>query len=100
MNRISKLFVVAMMVTLMLCYAAPAYAGGEVKGVIQSIDADNFQFVVATHDGQFYTFQMDEDAQVYINYREVQLNNLEEGDDVTVMFGPMRKPIGPSRSAV
>lgn len=83
MMHLPKICVALMVVAMVLACTSPALAG-DLKGNINSIDADDFMFVLEVANGQFLSVYMDEDFDIYLNDRTVPLSELRAGDEVTV----------------
>ena len=85
MNRVPKWFLLVLALVFLLGLAAPVLAD-EAKGKIKSVDADKSQFVVTDKDGKDWTFKMDDNAKIRLNDKDSKLNDLKEGDEVTVTY--------------
>jgi Cu/Ag efflux protein CusF len=85
MNRVPKWFVLVLVLVFLLGLAAPVLAE-EVKGKIKSVDADKNQFVLTDKDGKDLTFKMDDNAKIRLNDKDSKLNDLKEGDEITVTY--------------
>ncbi len=85
MNRVPKWFVLVLVLVFLLGLAAPVLAE-EVKGKIKSVDADKNQFVLTDKDAKDLTFKMDDNAKIRLNDKDSKLNDLKEGDEITVTY--------------
>ncbi len=70
---------------LLLGLSATALAG-ETRGRIETIYADQNEFLVKDMDGEEYKFQLGEDSAILINDEEKTFEDLKEGDEVTVTW--------------
>ena len=50
------------------------------------MDADKNQFVLTDKDGKDLTFKMDDNAKIRLNDKDSKLNDLKEGDEITVTY--------------
>jgi Cu/Ag efflux protein CusF len=85
MNRVPKWFLLVLVMLFLLGLAGPVMAE-EAKGKIKSVDADKSQFVLTDKDGKDWTFKMDDNAKIRLNDKDSKVNDLKEGDEVTVTF--------------
>lgn len=74
-----------LVVTLMLGLAGTAVAD-ETSGRINAVLADDFTFTFTEKDGTEHTMLLEATGEVRINDRIVQLDELNEGDEVTVTW--------------
>jgi hypothetical protein len=85
MKRFPQLCLAVFALLLVIGLAAPAWAEGDMKGKIKSVDPDRLEFVIDDSKGNVVTFQLDEDAQIILNDREATLADLQPGDQAIVM---------------
>jgi Cu/Ag efflux protein CusF len=85
MIRLPKWFLVVLAMGLMASLAAAALAS-EAKGKIKSVTADKNEFVVTDNDGKNWEFTLSDDGKVLLGQKDVKLNELKEGDEVTVTY--------------
>ncbi len=85
MMRMPKAFVMVLAVGLLVALATPALAA-EAKGKIKSITADKHQFVLTDENGKDWTFMLSEDGKVRLGDKSAKLDELKEGDRVTVTY--------------
>ena len=85
MLRPPKWFLIVLAMTLLLAVAAPVLAD-EVKGKIKSITADKREFTVTDSDGKNHEFVLNEDGKVKLGDKDSKLNDLKEGNEVTITY--------------
>jgi len=85
MVRLPKWFVVVLALIVLVGLAMPVLAD-ETKGKIKSVSADKKEFVFSDKDGKDWTFQMAEDAKIKLGDKDIKLNELKAGDEVTVTY--------------
>jgi len=85
MIRMPKWLLMALAMTLLVAVAAPVMAE-EVKGKIKSISADKREFTVTDNDGKTHDFILNEDGKVKLGDKDGKLNDLKEGDEVTITY--------------
>ena len=93
MVRYSKWFVAAFTLALFVGLTEPAFAD-EAKGKIKSVGKKAF---VITDDkrGTNWTYQAHSNIKIILGDKEIKLNELKEGDEVTVTY----KKLGTNRDA-
>jgi Cu/Ag efflux protein CusF len=80
-----KWLLMVLAMTLLVAVAAPVMAE-EVKGKIKSISADKREFTVTDNDGKTHDFTLNEDGKVKLGDKDGKLNDLKEGDEVTITY--------------
>jgi Cu/Ag efflux protein CusF len=85
MTRLSKWFLALVALSLLAGLTTAAVAS-EAKGKIKSVTADKNEFVVTDQDGKNWEFTMTEDGKIRLGDKDVKLNELKEGDEVTVTY--------------
>ena len=85
MIRMPKWLLMVLAMTLLVAVAAPVMAE-EVKGKIKSISADKREFTVTDNDGKTHDFILNEDGKVKLGDKDGKLNDLKEGDEVTITY--------------
>jgi hypothetical protein len=83
MMRLRNLMVAALLAVL---FSAATASAQQVKGTVKDVYPGPMQFVVTDQNGTAHVFKMDEDAQVYIDGMPGTLEDLREGDRVTVTY--------------
>jgi Cu/Ag efflux protein CusF len=86
MIRLPKWLLVALALVVLAALATPALAAEEVKGKIKTLTADKKEFVLTDENGKDMEFTVTEDAKLRLGDKDIKLNELKEGDQVTVMF--------------
>jgi Cu/Ag efflux protein CusF len=83
MIRLPRWLNVSLALTLLLALASPALANGKIK----SINADAKQVVVTDQDGKDYTYNLTDNAKIFLsNGKEGKLDDLKADQDVMVLF--------------
>jgi len=59
---------------------------GAAKGKVKSITADKKEFTVTDNNGKDWNFTLSADAKIRLGDKEVQLNDMKRGDEVTVTY--------------
>jgi hypothetical protein len=85
MIRMPKWLLLTLAVTLLVVFAAPALAD-EAKGKIKSVSADKKEIVVTDKDGKDWTFVLNDDGKVALGDKDGKLNDLKEGEEVTITY--------------
>ena len=85
MVRAHKWFVAMLALTLLAAFAVPARAD-EAKGKIKSVSADKKEFVVTDSNNKDWEFTLTDDGKVRLGDKDVKLNEIKEGDRVTVTY--------------
>ena len=85
MRRYPQFCLAVFALLLVIGLTEPAWAAGDMQGKIKSVDPDRLEFVIDDSKGNLVTFQLDEDAQIILNDREVNLADLQPGDQAIVM---------------
>jgi Cu/Ag efflux protein CusF len=85
MIRLPNWLVVVLALALVALLVTPVLAA-EAKGKIKSVDQDKKQFVLTDSNGKDWTFDMDENAKVKLNDKDVKLADIKEGSDATVTY--------------
>jgi hypothetical protein len=85
MVRLPKWLVVALTLVLIVGLATPVLAA-ETKGKIKSVSADKNQFVFTDQDGKDWTFDVDKDAKIRLADKDLKLDDLKAGQEVTVTY--------------
>jgi biopolymer transport protein ExbD len=86
MRRLPMLSLAVVLLTLFVVAVSAAAPAEEIRGKIASVDPSQFGFVLQTSKNEKVTFQMDEDAQVYVNDEEASLADVKVGDRASVVY--------------
>jgi len=85
MIRIPRWLTLVLVMILFVGLAGTALAE-ECKCKIKSIQPDRDQLVCTDDQGKTMTFKLDNNAKLRLNDRDIKLNELKEGDEVTVVY--------------
>ena len=85
MIRLPKWLLMVLVLGMLFAMAAPALAD-EAQGKIKSITADKREIVLTDNNGKDWTFTFNEDGKVRLGNQDGKLNDLKEGDQVTVTY--------------
>src|SRR5262249_263164 len=85
MIRLPKWLLVILALALFMGLAVPVLAD-EAKGKIKSITPDKKEFVLTDKNGKDWECTCTEDAKVRLNDKDSRLNELKEGDEVTIVY--------------
>jgi Cu/Ag efflux protein CusF len=85
MIRLPKWLLVMFAVAVLVALATPVLAE-EAKGKIKSISADKKQFVVTDNNGKDLEFTLTDEGKVTLADKDIKLNELKEGDQVTITY--------------
>jgi hypothetical protein len=85
MIRLPKWLLIVLAVVVMAAVASPVLAD-EARGKIKSITADKKEFSVTDKDGKTWEFVLTDDGKVRLGDKDGKLNDLKEGDEVTITF--------------
>jgi len=85
MIRPQKLWLGVLALAMILVLTSPAFAD-EAKGVLTSIDQDNYQFVLTDQEGAEWQFSLLLTGQVLVNGDERDISDLRPGDNATITF--------------
>ena len=85
MIRLPKWFPVVLALAVLVAFAAPLLAE-ETKGKIKSISADKKEFVMTDDNGKDWEFTLTDQGKVTLADKDIQLNELKEGDQVTITY--------------
>jgi hypothetical protein len=85
MVRLPKWLLVLASLAVLVFLAAPALAA-EAKGKIKSVTPDKKMFVVTDTNGKDWEFTLADDAKVRLGDKEVKLNDIKKGDEVTITY--------------
>ena len=58
----------------------------EAKGKVKSVTADKKEFIVTDKDGKDWEFTMSADGKVRLGDKDVKLDDLKKGDEVTITY--------------
>jgi hypothetical protein len=85
MIRLPKWLLVMFAVAVLVALATPVLAE-EAKGKIKSVSADKKQFVVIDNAGKDLEFTLTDEGKVTLGDKDIKLNELKEGDQVTITY--------------
>jgi hypothetical protein len=85
MIRLPKWLLVMFAVAVLVALATPVLAE-EAKGKIKSVSADKKQFVVTDNGGKDFEFTLTDEGKVTLGDKDIRLNELKEGDQVTITY--------------
>src|SRR5947209_12217455 len=85
MVRLPKWLLVVLTLAFLAGLATPAVAA-EAKGKIKSVTADKKEFVLTDKDGKDWDFTLGDDAKVRLGDKDIKLNELKKGDEVTITY--------------
>jgi hypothetical protein len=85
MVRLPKWLMIVLVLGALIGFVTPALAA-EATGKIKSVTADKNEFVFTDKDGKDWTFQMDANAKIQLGTKDIKLNDLKAGDQVTVTY--------------
>jgi hypothetical protein len=85
MIRLPKWLLVMFAVAVLVALATPVLAE-EAKGKIKSVSADKKQFVVTDNGGKDLEFTLTDEGKVMLGDKDIKLNELKEGDQVTITY--------------
>ena len=85
MIRLPKWVVVVLALAIVVGMAAPAVAA-EVKGKIKTVSADKKELTCTDKDGKEWTFQIPAETKIRLADKDVKLNDLKAGEEVTVTY--------------
>jgi Cu/Ag efflux protein CusF len=75
----------ALSFALLVCFVAPVLAE-EAKGKIKKVTADKSEFTFTDKDGKDHDCVLKDDGKVQLNDKDSKLNELKEGDEVTITY--------------
>jgi len=85
MIRPQNVWLGVLALAMIVLLTGPAFAG-EAKGVLTSIDQENYQLVMTDKEGVEWQFTLLFNGQVFVNGEERDVFDLQLGDDVTITF--------------
>lgn len=85
MNRLPRIWLVAVVLVAVLCLVAPAMAA-EAKGKIKTVTPDKHEFVMTDANGKDWTFTAAKDCKVLIDNKEAKLADLQAGHEATITY--------------
>src|SRR5262249_30399432 len=85
MVRLPKWVVALVALAVVLALVAPV-AAAEFKGKIKTVSADKKELVCTDKDGKDWTFQVPVDAKIRLADKDMKLNDLKAGEEVTVTY--------------
>ena len=85
MIRVPKWLLVVLALAVLVCFAAPLLAE-ETKGKIKSVSADKKEFVMTDDNGKDWEFTLTDEGKVKLGDKDIKLNELKEGDQVTITY--------------
>jgi len=85
MVRLPKWLLVVLTLAVLVALTTPALAA-EAKGKIKNVTADKKEFTVTDIDGKDLDFTLSEDGKVRLGDKDVKLNDIKKGDEVTVTY--------------
>jgi Cu/Ag efflux protein CusF len=85
MIRLPKWLLVAVAVAVLVALAAPVLAD-ETKGKIKSVSADKKEFVMTDQNGKDWEFTLTNEGKVMLGDKDIKLDELKEGDQVTITY--------------
>ena len=85
MIRLPQWLLVVLTLALLVGLATPALAD-EARGKIKKLSADRNEFTLTDQNNKEWTFSLDDAAKVRLGDKDGRLNDLKEGDEVTVTY--------------
>jgi Cu/Ag efflux protein CusF len=85
MIRLPKWLLVVLAVAVLVAFAGPLVAA-ETKGKVKSISADKKEFVMTDENGKDWEFTLTDEGKVTLGDKDIKLNELKEGDQVTITY--------------
>jgi hypothetical protein len=85
MIRLPKWFPVVLALAVLVAFAAPLLAD-ETKGKIKSVSADKKEFVMTDNTGKDWEFTLTDQGKLTLGDKDIQFNELKEGDQVTITY--------------
>ena len=85
MNRLPRIWVLAVVMVCLLCLVAPALAA-EAKGKIKTVTPDKNEFVMTDVNNKDWTFMAANGCKVFIDNKEGKLADLQAGHQVTITY--------------
>jgi Cu/Ag efflux protein CusF len=85
MIRLPKWLLVVLALAVLVAFAAPLVAE-ETKGKIKSVSADKKEFVMTDNNGKDWEFTLTDEGKVTLGDKDIKLNELKEGDHVTITY--------------
>jgi Cu/Ag efflux protein CusF len=85
MIRLPKWLLVVLALGVLVALAAPVLAE-ETKGKIKSVSADKKEFVMTDQNGKDWEFTLTDEGKVMLGDKDIKLNEVKEGDQVTIAY--------------
>jgi Cu/Ag efflux protein CusF len=85
MIRLPKWLLVVLALAVLVALAAPVLAE-ETKGKIKSVSADKKEFVMTDNNAKDWEFTLTDEGKVTLGDKDIKLNELKEGDHVTITY--------------
>ena len=84
MNRQPKLFALGVLALALLMLVAMPVAAKEIKGMLTTVDPDDYWFVLTDENGDELGLRLVPGGKVLVNDEESDISDLQAGDQLTV----------------